>query len=278
MFAKLRKKVRLLINRHKEPYLFLYRLLGFFPDNLELYRQALIHKSSNLGKDYFKKKDNERMEFLGDAVLDAIVTDYLYKKFVNKQEGYLSAMRSKIVQRTSLERVAAELGIDKLLVFSHGRGVLEKHIFGNALEALIAAVYLDQGYEVCSKFVENEIINKHINLKDLDLKELNHKSKLIEWGDKNKIKIGFEVMESYNNKRKGKAFFRSAVVVGGEQVGYGIGGNRRDSERKASEYVLLKISEDESFRKRIIELGKQANGSAADSASQTPDESSGDSE
>lgn len=263
------------MNKNKEPYLSLHRVLGFYPRNIEIYRRALAHKSLYWGKDYRKREDNERMEFLGDALLSTIVSDFLYRTRTDKQEGYLSTMRSKIVQRKSLERVAAEFGIDKMLVFSRDICILEKHIFGNALEALIAAVYLDQGYEVCLKFVENEIINKHINLEELDHEELSYKTSLIEWGNKHRVKFRFEVMVGYNSRKSKRSFFRSAVVVGGVQIGYGSGSDKKDSERKASEYVYLKLRDDEAFRKHVIELSKQANEGACGSTSQTSCKSSG---
>ncbi len=278
MFKELKKKVRLLINRNKKPYLFLYKMLGFIPDNIGLYKQALIHKSSTLGKACFRRGDNERMEFLGDAVLSAIVTDFLYRNYRNKSEGFLSTMRSDIVQRETLEQVAVELGLDKMVIFSQERGGVCKHIFGNALEALVGAVYLDQGYEVCAKFVENEIIRKHINLQNLAQEKMNYKSVIIEWGQKNRVGFCYELVESYHNNRKGRSFFRSAVVVGGERIGIGTGTTKRESQQQAAKVALEKINGDKIFREHVFELSRQAKSDADDSAAETSSESPSDPE
>lgn len=254
------------MHRHEEPYSSLHEVLGFYPDNIELYRQALIHKSLTM---YRRGGNNERMEFLGDAVLSAVVTDFLYENCEGKPEGFLSEMRSKIVQRETLDRVAAELDIGRLMFYSKRSNKNGKHIFGNALEALIGAVYLDQGYGVCYDFVKREILHKHINLHELEREKTNHKSKLLEWGQKNKIEFRFEVVVCRNNIKRGGAFFRSVVVLGGEQIGDGTGVTKKESEQKAAMNVLGKIHSNKTFRGHIIELGKQTESNAGDLADET---------
>ena len=148
---------------NKEPYSSLYKILGFYPDNIHLYEQAFLHKSSSVESGDGRWLNNERLEFLGDAVLDAVVADIVYKHFQNKREGFLTNTRSKIVQRETMNRVAVELGLDKMVVYSAKLSSHNNHMYGNALEALIGAIYLDQGYEVCYNFIQNVLIKKHVN-------------------------------------------------------------------------------------------------------------------
>ena len=170
---------------NKEPYSSLYKILGFYPDNIHLYEQAFLHKSSSVESGDGRWLNNERLEFLGDAVLDAVVADIVYKHFQNKREGFLTNTRSKIVQRETMNRVAVELGLDKMVVYSAKLSSHNNHMYGNALEALIGAIYLDQGYEVCYNFIQNVLIKKHVNLETIARKEVNFKSSLIEWSQKN---------------------------------------------------------------------------------------------
>ena len=164
---------------NKEPYSSLYKILGFYPDNIHLYEQAFLHKSSSVESGDGRWLNNERLEFLGDAVLDAVVADIVYKHFQNKREGFLTNTRSKIVQRETMNRVAVELGLDKMVVYSAKLSSHNNHMYGNALEALIGAIYLDQGYEVCYNFIQNVLIKKYVRRATVALKEKNFKTNLI---------------------------------------------------------------------------------------------------
>ena len=162
MFEKLNKRIRLFKNKKKEPYFSLYQILGFYPDNIQLYEQAFLHKSASIENSDGRWVNNERLEFLGDALLNAIVADIVYKHFQYKREGFLTNTRSKIVQRETMNRIAFELGLDKKIIYSAKLNPHNNHVYGDALEALIGAIYLDQGYHVCYKFIQDVIIKKHI--------------------------------------------------------------------------------------------------------------------
>ena len=178
-------KIRLLFRKDRESYLCFYRILGFYPRNIQLYEQALLHKSTSVRSDKGRPLNNERLEFLGDAILDAIVGDIVYKRFEGKREGFLTNTRSKIVQRETLNKLAVEIGLDKLIKYSTRSSSHNSYMYGNAFEAFIGAIYLDQGYERCKLFMEQRIINRYIDLDKISRKEVNFKSKLIEWSQKN---------------------------------------------------------------------------------------------
>lgn len=265
------------MHKNKEPYLSLYKILGFYPDDLSIYKLAFVHKSSIHKMNYEEGYNNERLEFLGDAILEAAVTDYLYKNCEGKREGFLSEVRSKIVQRTALDRVAAEFGIEKLMIYSKRQSRGRKHIFGNALEALIGAVYLDQGYDVCYRFITNEILHKHIDLQKLAREGMNPKTRLFELGRKHGILFEFELLD-YSGNVRGSSFFYSVVVSCGKQIGGGSGGTKKESEVNAARNVLEKIQKDKTFLDEIIEWSKQMGYNYDDPTFETPYEPSDDPE
>lgn len=259
MFTQLYKKIRLLKIKNKEPYSSLYNILGFYPDNIHVYEQAFLHKSSSVEDSDGKWLNNERLEFLGDAVLDAIVADIVYKHFQNKREGFLTNTRSKIVQRETLNRVAVELGLDKMIVYSAKLSSHNNHLYGNALEALIGAVYLDQGYGVCYQFIQDIIIRKFINLETIARKEVNFKSSLIEWSQKNKLEITFNLIESFADN-EGNPVFQTAVFVLDTQIGIGIGYSKKESQQNAAKMAIKKLRTDKPFQQFISDLKKNKTG------------------
>lgn len=259
MFTQLYKKIRLLKIKNKEPYSSLYNILGFYPDNIHVYEQAFLHKSSSVEDSEGKWLNNERLEFLGDAVLDAIVADIVYKHFQNKKEGFLTNTRSKIVQRETLNRVAVELGLDKMIVYSAKLSSHNNHLYGNALEALIGAVYLDQGYGVCYQFIQDIIIRKYINLETIARKEVNFKSSLIEWSQKNKLEITFDLIESFADN-EGNPVFQTAVSVLDTQIGIGIGYSKKESQQNAAKMAIKKLRTDKPFQQFISDLKKNKTG------------------
>ena len=203
---KILRKIRAILRRGKEPYLSFYKMLGFYPDRIDLYTEAMTHRSSSVRSEKGKWVNNERLEFLGDAILDAAVADILYKKFETKKEGFLTSTRSRIVQRETLNKVALELGIDKQIISLTRNLAHNTNIYGDALEALIGAIYLDQGYRVTKKFVYETIIKEHINIDTVLKHEVDFKSRLIEWGQKNKIDVIFEVVNSYYDEQNNPIF------------------------------------------------------------------------
>jgi ribonuclease-3 len=229
-------------------------MLGFYPNDIELYEQAFIHRSLVAAQED-KRSNNERLEFLGDAVLDAIIADIIFKHFPNKKEGFLSNTRSKIVERKSLNQIALELGIDKKVTSMPYAITHHKYIYGNALEALIGAIYLDQGYRRCHKFVEERIIRKHVPLDKLASREVNFKSRLIEWGQKTKLHIDFDLIETFMDEN-GRPIFQTSVRLEGTPLGIGIGSTKKESQQHAAKNVLRKIDKDKDVRQFIEELKK----------------------
>ncbi len=213
MLANITDRIRLLFRKEKEPYFRFYRILGFYPRNIEIYKQALLHKSSSV-KTQGRLINNERLEFLGDAILDAVVADIVYKKFEGKREGFLTNTRSKIVQRETLNNIAINIGLDKLIKYSSKQSSHNSYMSGNAFEALIGAIYLDRGYRACKKFMEERIIGQYINIDKISRKEVNFKSKLIEWSQKNKFEIEFrligQTLDEYQNP-----IFETQILVEG---------------------------------------------------------------
>lgn len=259
MFTKLYKRIRLLKNIGKEPYSSLYKILGFCPENIHLYEQAFLHKSSSVESGDGRWLNNERLEFLGDAVLDAIVADIVYKHFQNKREGFLTNTRSKIVQRETLNRIAVELGLDKMVVYSAKLSSHNNHMYGNALEALIGAIYLDQGYKVCYHFIQDVMIKKYIDIDTIARKEVNFKSSLIEWSQKNKLEISFDLIESFTDN-DGNPVFQTGVTLSDTQIGVGIGYSKKESQQSAAKMAIKKLRTDKTFQQFISELKKKQTG------------------
>ena len=253
-------KIRLLFHRDRESYLCFYRILGFYPRNIQLYEQALLHKSSSVRSDKGRPLNNERLEFLGDAILDAIVGDIVYKRFEGKREGFLTNTRSKIVQRETLNKLAVEIGLDKLIKYSTRSSSHNSYMYGNAFEAFIGAIYLDQGYERCKQFMEQRIINRYIDLDKISRKEVNFKSKLIEWSQKNKMEVSFELIEQLLD-RDYNPMFHTVVRIESLSAGTGTGYSKKESQQNAAQMALKKIKSDEAF-KEAIETAKIQNHAA----------------
>lgn len=263
MIRKLYKKIRAIPRRGKEPYFTFYKILGFYPHNISLYHQALAHKSSSIQLDNGEWVNNERLEFLGDAILDAIIADILYKEFENKKEGFLTNMRSRIVQRETMNKLAAELGLEELLITSTRNVAHNTNMYGDALEALIAAIYLDQGYRVAKKFVFNTLIEEHLDFEDVVKTEIDFKSRLIEWGQKNRLEVRFDLIKSYYDS-KHNPLFHSNVFVADVECGDGIGYSKKESHQKAAEIALAKIEEDIDFENKLISAALECSKEAID--------------
>ena len=259
--SHLYQKMRLLKNRGKEPYLSIYKIVGFYPDNIRLYQQAFLHKSSSIEDEQGKWLNNERLEFLGDAILSAVVADIVYEHFQYRREGFLTNTRSKIVSRESMNRMAKELGLDHMLQYSFQHPFKETHnrnMLGNALEALIGAIYLDKGFDACYRFVEQVLIKKYIDLDQISQMEVNFKSNLIEWSQKNKFDIAFNVIESYTDG-DGNPVFQTAVILveTNDTIGIGTGYTKKESQQHAAQMAMKKIRTDRSFQQYISNVKKK---------------------
>ena len=256
MLKKIYRGIRLLPKRGKEPYVSFCKILGFYPYNITLYEQALLHKSSSIKLKDGRWINNERLEFLGDAILDAIVADIVFKEFEYKKEGFLTNMRSKIVQRETLNKLALEIGIDKLIKTSTRNTTPNTHMYGNALEALIGAIYLDQGYRAAKRFVFERLIQEHLNIESVAELEANYKSRLIEWSQKQKISVSFDLIDSFVDGNN-TPIFKTAVIILGEQAGLGTGYSKKESQQKAAKEAYNKLQRNTAFRNHIFELYEQ---------------------
>ena len=255
------KKIRLLFCKDKESYLCFYKLLGFIPNDLKYYKQSLIHKSSSVITDEGYCLNNERLEFLGDAILDAVIGDLLFHHFDAKKEGFLTNTRSKIVQRETLNKLALEMGLENLLINSTNSSSHNNYMYGNALEALIGAIYLDQGYTKCKAFIEDKIIDKYIDLDRLAKIESNFKSKLIEWSQKHKIKLSFELIEEFQDENS-NPIFQTEVQVEGVSGGRGVGYSKKESQQNASQKTLERIKNSKEFMNSVY-LAKESSEKAS---------------
>lgn len=245
-------KIRLLFSKDKESYLCFYRILGFYPRNIQIYKQALLHKSSAVRTEKGRLVNNERLEFLGDAILDAIIGDLVYQHFEGKREGFLTNTRSKIVQRETLNKLAVQIGLDKLIKYSSRSSSHNSYMYGNAFEAFIGAIYLDQGYDRCKKFLVERIIKPYIDLDKLSRKEVNFKSKLIEWSQKNKMEVSFELIEQFLDK-EGNPVFQTEVHIEGLPAGAGTGYSKKESQQNAAQIALKKIKSSPEFMAAVQE-------------------------
>jgi ribonuclease-3 len=207
-------------------------IAGFTPSNLAIYKLATLHSSRAKEKDGFRES-NERLEYLGDAILGAAVADYLFKKYPFKDEGFLTEIRSRIVNRESLNHLARRVGVAAIMQFDHKNAQLRQVILGNALEALVGAIYLDKGYRRTKKFVIDKLIQPYFDLEVVVNSNSNHKSKVIEWSQRNSKEIRFDVTDV--KKGKNSKEFTAQVFIGDQAYGQGFGYTKKKAEQDASE-------------------------------------------
>lgn len=259
MILNLFDRMKLPFRKNKEFLSALYDILGFYPHNIKIYRIAFSHKSLSYRRDADSKKggkdrkannrdrkqrsentskplNNERLEYLGDAVLETIVSDILFHHFPHKREGFLTSTRSKIVQREALNRLAADMGLEKLILAAQGTRMSHTNIGGNAFEALMGAIYLDRGFKTCQWFINNRVIGRYVDLDNVAQKEVNFKSKLLEWSQKNRININFK--DSACDGEKG---FRTVISIEGITIARGSGRSKKESQQEASKEALTRM-------------------------------------
>lgn len=259
MILNLFDRMKLPFRKNKEFLSALYDILGFYPHNIEIYRIAFSHKSLSYRRDADGKKggkdrkannrdrkqrsentskplNNERLEYLGDAVLETIVSDILFHHFPHKREGFLTSTRSKIVQREALNRLAADMGLEKLILAAQGTRMSHTNIGGNAFEALMGAIYLDRGFKTCQWFINNRVIGRYVDLDNVAQKEVNFKSKLLEWSQKNRININFK-----DTACDGEKGFRTVISIEGITIARGCGRSKKESQQEASKEALTRM-------------------------------------
>ena len=211
----------------------LKNVLGFSPNNISLYKTALTHRSVRENAD----ENNERLEYLGDAVLSALIADYLFMRYPYREEGFLTEMRSKMVNRQQLNEIALRMGLKKITLYNKSDGSLKvSQIFGNTLEALVGAIYLDRGYKKTAKWVTERIILPHMFIDDLEILEINHKNKLYGWANKNGKILEFETVEE--KIENGRRLFTIAAVVDGNKVAEGKAFNKKDASQIAAQVAV----------------------------------------
>lgn len=229
--------------RDKAYYKMIDDMFGFIPNNIELYKLALIHKSASVVIDN-QSINNERLEFLGDAVIESVTSDYLFIEYPEHDEGRLTQLRSKIVSRQSLNSVAKKLGLDKCVISNHSATISQKHIFGDAFEAMMGAIYLDQGYDFVNRLLINKIYPANLALDQVDETETDFKSRLIEWGQKHHHTILFKTKGIGKNATAGAHNFQSIVLIDNLEVGHGLGESKKEAEQSAAQSVAYEMNDE----------------------------------
>ena len=213
--------------------------MGFTPSNLKIFKIAFSHKSnsSDNGNGY-GAQNNERLEYLGDAVLGTIVAEYLFKKYPGSDEGFLTKMRSKIVKRKSLNKIGDKMGLDMILQ-EYNQTRLSRSMLGNAVEALVGAVYLEKGYDQTKRYVIRKILRNYVNIHELELFDDNYKSQLLEWCQKNGQVVSYKLVARYKFEKRDR--FKVAVLIDGKKLATADDFNKKSAEQTASEKAMQSL-------------------------------------
>lgn len=231
--------IRNLFSKDKKFASSLQNLLGFYPGNTAVYHLAFRHRSTAEEHPSGIKLSNERLEYLGDAVLGAVIAEMLFKKFPFKEEGFLTEMRSRIVNREHLNRLAMKLGIDHFMTGNIDPGAKNRSAYGDAFEALIGAVYIDQGYDVTRKLILKRIVKHHIDLDEIEQLDANFKSKLINWAQRERKSVEFELLEEVENG--GKRLLRVRLLIDGQELSRGEDYSKKRAEQIAAEKACASL-------------------------------------
>jgi len=220
----------------------LQQILGFMPHHLDIYHEALLHGSVHYQKGDCSGKNNERLEFLGDAVLGSVVSDILYRNYPKRHEGFLTKARSMMVRRETLNQIAHEIGLDKLIQTALNQQKMTHNcsVSGNAFEAFVGAVYLDRGYKYAYRFIQKRVFSKQFNMENLASKETNYKSRIIEWCQKYHYDFSF-VLDNEENTSEG-ILFHSSIIICGVTAGKGKGYTKKESHQQAAHEAILNIA------------------------------------
>ena len=225
----------------------LYEILGFYPHDINYYKQALLHKSVAKRNAKGRPVNNERLEFLGDAILDAVVGDIVYRHFEGKREGFLTNTRSKLVSRDTLGKLSKEMGIADLIKSADHSTSHNSYMNGNAFEALVGAIYLDRGYDACMRFMQKRILAQLINIDKVAYKEVNFKSKLLEWSQKNRVKMEFRDRGQEKDATTGSPVFTTMVMIEGLEGCTGTGFSKKESQQQAAKDTLQRLRREPQF-------------------------------
>lgn len=292
MIQNLLDRMKFPFRKNREFVSVLHDLLGFYPHDIEIYRVAFSHKSytngreaapaarrERRGRDRYDRRNrrdnadrpqrplnNERLEYLGDAVLETVVSDILFRHFPNQHEGFLTATRSKIVQREALNRLAAEIGLERLILAAQTTRMSQTNIGGNAFEALMGAIYLDRGFKHCHWFISNRVVGRLVDLDNVAQKEVNFKSKLLEWSQKNRIHIQIKDTADANG-RKG---FSTVIRLEGIIIGRGDGRSKKESQQEAAKDALTRMRQERKTYESIFQAKEKRTSMEADEAFALP--------
>ena len=247
IFQDIIARLRLPMQDDKELRRSLRQIMGFYPHNIDHYKVALTHKSSGQRNDKGKPLNNERLEFLGDAMLDAVVGHIVFERFKGKREGFLTNTRSKLVSRDSLGKLAHEMGLEELI---QSKGQQQRshnsYMAGNAFEALVGAIYLDQGYDAVRRFMEKRILKQMVNIDKVAYKEVNFKSKLLEWTQKNRVRMEYRMLKQSKDD-KGSPIFGFQVFIEGVEGGKAQGYSKKEAQQLSSKETLERLRREPQF-------------------------------
>ncbi|MGQ8336454.1 ribonuclease III [Sunxiuqinia sp. A32] len=242
MIRTIVQKIKLFSSNRKEFYLFLKSLFDIYPSNLNLYETALIHKSASKLDSQQNWVNNERLEYLGDAILGAVIADFLYNRYPNMDEGFLTQMRSKLVNRSFLTELTFRIGLNNYIKSKTNNTAENSHIYGDALEALIGALYLDKGYHTTKQFITRKLLLDYVDLIEVQRSNTNYKSQLIEWSQKVKMDISFETTEHPQNDNNQPSFM-SKVILESDEIGKGEGASKKEAQQNASAKALAYLKQ-----------------------------------
>ncbi len=220
----------------------LKKLLKFNPRNLQLYEIAFIHRSASYTLNNGKKINNERLEYLGDAVIDAILSDYLFVKFPDANEGFLTKIRSRIVNREVLNQLSVSMGINKILISNVNSSNHTKNLYGDAFEALMGSVFLDRGFKKTKKFFLKNVLNRYLDLNEIVSTDTDYKSMVFEWVQKHKSNLIFTYNEEYDFNLK-KSIFSTTLYIDREVMGEGQGSSKKEAEQEASSQAWERLKD-----------------------------------
>lgn len=243
MFSQLFKRIKLFSRKREKFFILIKTMTGISPKNLSLYQLAFLHKSVQYKDSNGSFLCNERMEFLGDAILGAVIAHELYRLFPDEDEGVLTKMRSRIVNRTLLNQVGLQMNLDQIIKIQTQVNLAQTHILGDAVEALIGAFFLDHGYYKTRIFILEKIITPHFNIFEIALKDSNYKSLLIEWGQRKKLNVVF-LIDQLEAEGHLSNVFKACVKINGEIFGEGLGNSKKEAQQNAARIAYKKVVAD----------------------------------
>ena len=263
-------RLKLPFRKDRELCASIYDILGFYPHHLHYYKLALQHKSTARHGKRSAGEHNERLEYLGDAILESTVSDIVYHHFSDRHEGFLTNTRSKIVQRDTLNRLAREIGLEQLIHSNAHSNSHNSYMGGNAFEALMGAIYLDRGYDACMFFVRNRICGRLVDLDSLAAKEVNFKSKIIEWAQKNRVQMEFRIVEEHN-ERNASPIFVTRVLIEGLDGETGKGYSKKESHQMAAKATLKALQTDRLLLQSIFDAKSRRTAQEEEPTSSVPE-------